>query len=138
MPARRNRSARRLARQSTALALAAPQVVALRVARMAAHGMTPGERDRRELARMGAEKLVAFTASWQAMAFETMRVQQSLWLAFVRSLAQPLPFGPAAVSAAATRAQAAGLAVLSAGVAPVQRRAVANARRLGGTRRRRP
>jgi hypothetical protein len=136
MTTRRNRSAHRLARQSTALALAAPQVIALRVARMAAHGMAPGVRDRQELARMGTEKLVAFTASWQAMAFEVMRVQQSLWLAYARSFAQPLPLGPAALTAAATRAQAAGLAVLSAGMAPVHRRAVANARRLAGTRRR--
>src|SRR5687767_7245116 len=45
------------------LAIAAPQVVAVRTARMLAAGVNPGAADRAEFSRMGTEKVQAFWES---------------------------------------------------------------------------
>lgn len=80
--------------------------MAHRVARMAR--TTHSRRDRAEFSRMFTEKAAAFHASWAAMAIETMRVQQRLAFAYWHAV-----FG-----------------ILNKGFAPVQRRVIANARRL--------
>lgn len=110
---RNRKSANRLARQMTEIAWAAPQVVAQRVTRMVAAGPKPGARDRREFTNMGLEKVAAFQQAWWAMGAAAMRASATAWMN---------PLG-AAVS------------VMNAGVAPVRRKAVANARRLRGARR---
>ncbi|MEJ6022077.1 hypothetical protein [Ramlibacter sp. PS4R-6] len=109
--ARRTHSSARLARQSTELALAAPQVVMHRMARMATAGASPSARDRAEFMQMGSEKVLAFYQSWARMWMSAL----SNYMAFTRSFAS---------------AAAAGTSVLSAGLAPVHSKAVANARRL--------
>jgi hypothetical protein len=129
------RQAARLALRSTELALAAPQVIAQRLSRLAAAGSTPSARDRREFQRMVAEKPLAFGQAWSAMAVEAMAAQQALALAWTRSLWMPWAFGamtPARAGHAWTRAL---LDVARKGLAPVHRTAVANARRLSRARR---
>ena len=65
--------------------------------------------DSRELHRMGTEKVAAFTEAWTAMAIE------ALWSPWFRPDAT--------------------LRILNAGMTPIRRRAVANARRLRRRRR---
>ena len=79
---------------------------------------------------MGIEKLAAFYESWNAMLIEVLRVNMRLalspmylwWSPWAGT--RPLPrFGPKHMRATA-------LGILGSGLAPVHRRAVANARRL--------
>ncbi len=128
MPSRRRRSSSTLAAQSAALAVAVPQVVAHRLTRLALAGPKPSARDRREFHRMGAEKLSAFQESWYAMAAESWRIQMQVAQA-VRAVV-PVARRRARASVAA---KSAARAILGSGLAPVRRRAVANARRLQRT-----
>ena len=50
------------------MSTAAAQVIAMRTTRMAAHGANPDAADRREMHRMGAEKVDAFTRAGAALA----------------------------------------------------------------------
>jgi hypothetical protein len=123
-----------LAKKAAELAFAVPQVVAHRLARMAIAGPTPSARDRKEFDLMVAEKKAAFTDSWSAMAAQAVRANQALALSLFQSFWSPSTRrkpSPAAVSA---RIQRAALGVLSKGVAPVHRKAVANAKRLARTK----
>jgi hypothetical protein len=125
MAARRTRSKTALAAQAAELALAVPQVVAHRVWRMAAAGHNPSARDRKEFALMGNEKTTAFFESWAAMGWAMWRVQQQLWLSM---------FGLAMSPWSRQGAHRAAVDVLGSGLAPVRRRAVANAKRLAKVR----
>lgn len=122
------RKATRLARQTSDLALAAPQVVAHRVARMAAAGAQPSARDQREFSRMVLEKQAAFGEAWTAMALQSFTASQGLALAWMRACTTPWTAGSGA--ALATQWQNAAMGVVGKGLAPVRRTAVANARRL--------
>lgn len=122
--ARRKSSSQRLAQQVTELAFAAPQVVAQRTARMALAGGLPSSRDQAEFMRMGSEKVDAFYQSWSAMWIASWRVP--LEMARAATLAPTSAYALAATSA---------MGVLSAGLAPVHKRAVSNAKRLARRRR---
>jgi hypothetical protein len=132
------RKANRLAMQSLELAFAVPQVIAHRSARMLAAGARPTIDDQQEIFRMGSEKFEAFTEAWTAMSLQAVNANQRLMLAMLRSWWTPwirLPFSPLSVTRRSTRAaqrrlQHAGIGLLSAAVAPVHRRAIANAKRL--------
>ncbi len=130
MPSRRRRNRMPLIVKAAELGLAAPQVVAHRVNRMAMAGAFPTVRDRREFRRMGTEKMAAFTESWNAMAMEGIRANLALTASFWRSVWFPWlgakPLAP-------RRLRNAALGVLDKGISPVHRRAVANARRLART-----
>ena len=123
------RKASRLGRQAAELMLAAPQVVAHRVGRMALAGPKPSARDRLEFQRMGAEKLAAFGVAWQAMGLQMLKSQQQVAASMLRGST-----GKAPLPQAAAACQQALLDILSQGLRPVHRRAVANARRLGRKR----
>ena len=128
MSARRRDNATRATRQAIELALAVPVVVSHRMSRLAASAPTPSARDRREFERMSAEKVAAFYESWNAM-----------WMAassaYLRAWFSCTPWTPFTSSASnRSRQRNAALGVLTAGLAPVHRRAVANARRLGRVR----
>ena len=118
-----------LATQAAELAFAVPQVMAHRLGRMALAGANPSSRDRREFTRMGSEKSAAFVES---MAGTAWRIQLDFWLS-----CWGLGFSPWLGHAGRRKvdslahAQRAATAVLSSGLAPVHKRAVANARRLG-------
>ncbi len=130
MPTRRPRNSKSLLTQAAELSLAVPQVVAHRVARMAVAGHAPSARDRKEFALMLAEKKDAFGESWNAMAQQAVRANQSLAVSFMDSLWAPSLRGKASTTALATQLHHAALGVLGKGMAPVHRKAVANAKRL--------
>jgi hypothetical protein len=131
MPSRRTRKTQSIVTQAVELACAVPQVVAHRVTRMAVAGPTPSARDRKEFQRMGAEKTAAFGESWNAMTLQALRANQALAASFLRAFWSPswLKGWPSA-SEVAAQVQNATLGVLSKGMAPVHRKAVANAKRL--------
>lgn len=131
-----SRRSRALAQHSLDLSLAAPQVIAHRFARMALAGAAPTPRDLAEFQRMGAEKIIAFGAAWQAMGLAAARAQQSYLQALTRSLLTPWWIAPPDLGALARRANAAAVDVLAAGIAPIRHKAVGNVRRLARRRRR--
>jgi hypothetical protein len=115
----------KLAQQAFALSIAAPQVVAHRMGRMAIS--TGSVADRAEFTRMGAEKVEAFVESWTAMWGAAWRAQQAMALHMVQSsLRAARPVWP--TQQALSRHV---LDVMTDGLAPVHRRAAANAKRLG-------
>lgn len=127
---RSRRSTAHLAGQLTELAFATPQVMAMRLARMAAAGQSPTARDRAEMQRMGSEKVAAFWQSWMAMWMDWWLMPMRLAPAFTGVLG-----GGARSHGAWQRAMAgATTGLLAAGLAPVHRTAVANAKRLSRRR----
>jgi hypothetical protein len=134
MPKRSYRSATSLAKRSTELAIATPQVMAHRLTRMALAGPVLSARDRHEFQRMHAEKTTAFTESWQAMGWHAWQNQQRWWKAMMPLLSAPSPHAWWPTTAAAARLQNEALAMLNQGLAPVHRTAVANAKRLQRTK----
>lgn len=134
MPSTSRRSSRSLATQTAELALAAPQVVAHRLTRMALAGHTPSARDRKEFHLMGAEKVAAFQESWMAMAMQAWRVQMQMWTSAMQAFWMPWGRVMPTSGQAMAQWQRAALGILGQGMAPVHRRAVANAKRLGRTR----
>lgn len=129
MPPRRKRQSTTLMIKATELAFAVPQVVAHRVTRMALAGPSPTARDQREFRQMGAEKMAAFTESWNAMATQAFRANYVLATSFWRSWLTGRP-----VQLNSSHMHDAALGVLGKGIGPVHRRAVANAKRLARTR----
>jgi hypothetical protein len=136
------------------MSTAAAQVIAIRTTRMAAHGLNPDAADRREMTLMGAEKVDAFTRAGQAlatgalplvagMAGQAFRTSMDLFnastrLAASRTLPQTLArqreladtlmrSAPSAQHGAASNATA---RLAHRALAPVHRKATANAKRL--------
>jgi hypothetical protein len=130
---RRNRKVATLAIQATELAVAAPFVAAHRLSRLALAGHTPTRRDQREFTLMGAEKVAAFYESWNAMFIQSIRSQQGIAASMWRSFCFPwLNAGSYGMLPKIDLPHNA-LVMMSKGMAPVHRRVVANARRLGRT-----
>ena len=143
------------------LAVAAPEVIAHRTARMAAAGRVPSARDRKEFTRMGQEKVEALAESLSAMAPPMYKLNQELALLTARQWQRSWqwwsawsPLASLATSrspARLTRAQAVLMRdlasaaggkrladslsrVVQKGLAPVHKRATQNAKRLRGAR----
>jgi hypothetical protein len=112
------RKSTRLVRQASELAIAAPQVVAHRLTRLALAGPRPSARDRREFHVMGQEKVRAFWQSWFAMGWAMVEASQKAWIAVLQGARVPMIDTQH---------------ILSRGMAPVHKRARANARRLART-----
>jgi hypothetical protein len=137
--------AARLATKTAELMLAAPQVVAHRVGRMAQAGHVLSAQDRREFSRMGSEKVAAFQESWAAMGQQAWRQQaqlaqvwMGLWTAWLRAASRPWHptgwlVGTQAIGRSASQLQQVALGMADKGLEPVHRRAVANARRLSSS-----
>ena len=88
---------------------------------------------------MGAEKVAAFYESWAAMGQAALKAQQSMWLAMMRNAALA-PWGaakPASLLPTPAALTQHSLRVMSQGLAPVHRRAAANAKRLGRVKKQR-
>jgi hypothetical protein len=134
MPAHRSRKSPSIATRAAELALAVPQVVAHRVARMAIAGPSLSKRDRKEFDLMVAEKKAAFHESWSAMAAQAFRANQALTASFFQSFWSPLPGRKRLPSSVATQFQSAALGIVGKGLAPIHRKAVANAKRLARTK----
>ena len=130
MSARRSRKAERLGRQAAELAVAAPQVIAHRLARLALAGPAPSARDREEFRRMGAEKAAAFAESWHAMATGMLEANRTLMASLVRGF-WSAPGARRSATSAARQVGREAVGIVQRSLAPVHRRAVANAKRLG-------
>jgi hypothetical protein len=135
MALRRRRRSRSLAAQSFELGIAAPQVIAHRIARMALAGASPSKRDRTEFHRMGLEKIAAANEAWTAMAAQSLLENQKFALTFMQSLWFPWMRPTPTVKSVARELHKATDAVLREGMAPIRRRAVANAKRLARIKR---
>ena len=135
MTVRRPRPKSSLSVKTAELALAVPQVVAHRLLRMAQAGPRMSARDRKEFARMFAEKHSAFGESWNAMAQQALHSHRAFAATLALATSKPPSARAGAVHhALAVQLQQAALAVLGKGLAPVHRRAVANAKRLARAR----
>jgi hypothetical protein len=117
MPRRRKRTAS--LGKAVELSILAPQIIALRSLRLHDHG---------ELNRMGTEKVLAFWESMNAMALQATKAQQEYALFAMRQWWSPW-ISPAAMAACAA-------SIFEKGIAPIHKRAAANARRLSRGRRR--
>ena len=126
----RKRRSKSLVIQAAEVAVAAPQVVTHRLARMALAGPNPSPGDRREFARMGTEKIAAFYESWNAMFAQALRVQQHAWESSLRAMWFPWVHNPLEAARQVQQFQSAALGILGKGMAPVRKRAVGNAKRL--------
>lgn len=133
MTSRRIKKSRSLTSRSAELAVAAPLVVAHRVTRMALAGPNLSARDRKEFAMMVAEKQAAFAQAWGDMALQSIRAHQALSASMWRAFLTPFSFGSTAASFPVQVGDAA-IDVLNEGLAPIHRKAVANATRLAKTR----
>jgi hypothetical protein len=131
MPARSGRKRKQLVMKSAEMALAVPQVMTHRIARMAAAGFNPSARDRNEFRRMHAEKTAAFIESWNAMAMQAARTHRALALAWFRACSSPWSGRPWSATGTSSRWHRAALDVAASGFHPVHRRVMANAKRLG-------
>jgi hypothetical protein len=113
------------------LALAAPVVIALRMTRMALAGASPAASDRKEMNRMGAEKIAAFAESWNTTAMRMTRAYMNLGFDVMRLAWSPWYRSGGSVNAAVARFGDAATTSIQGSLAPLRRRAVANSRRLG-------
>jgi hypothetical protein len=138
------------------LAIAAPQVVAIRTARMLAAGANPSVADRAEFSRMGTEKVQAFGESMYAMGTQIARSNLEFarsaawqwwrlwttpwWVTAYRPLSQTMASLPRIAGLlpgpSQSQHQRAMTKLVEASLAPVHKRATANARRLGRTKKR--
>ena len=133
MATRRTPKLNSLSIKSMELALSVPQVFAHRLIRMALAGAQLSERDRKEFLMMLSEKQVAFAQAWSDMAMHAFRANQALAASMLPFFFSPFSYQRTAASAAA-HFQNAAIGVLGKGLAPIHRKAVSNARRLGKTR----
>lgn len=126
MPRSRHRRSTRLASQVIGLGFAVPEVVAHRLNRIALAGSSPSSDDRDEFYRMGAEKVWAFYESWNGMLL-------AMWRANWKLLLSGNAWAPVWMSprrrAYRWHTPHAALDVLASGLAPIHRRAIANAKR---------
>lgn len=105
---------------------AVPQVVGHRLARMSLATYPMTERDRKEFTRMVVEKPAAFAEAWAAIASEMFRAQHQ----FLTSLFFPLfttPYRARSSRRSRTR-------LIDKALAPIHRKATANAKRLAKTK----
>lgn len=131
-------NAQKVLAQLTSLSVAAPQVIAHRLGRMAASGPLPSAEDQQEFVGMVVEKPMAFAQGWQAMLSAGAQAQHDWWTSWSRALMTPGAPTPAQavqlVHDAGHSGLNAGLDMLSQGLDPIERKAAANARRLARKR----
>lgn len=131
----RTSASQRLATQTLELSLAAPQVVAQRLTRMALAGAHPSARDRQEFTLMGAEKMLAFQQSWAAMWMQAWRMQMEMAQTMATAtLKAAMGGGAPRPSAWMAQLPQAATRMMAAGLTPVHGKAVANAKRLARQR----
>jgi hypothetical protein len=104
------------------------------MARIALSGPRLSDRDRKEFALMVAEKNAAFGEAWQAMAAHSARANQALTASFFKSFLSIARGKRPSPARSVAQLHHATLGVLGKGLAPVHRKAVANAKRLGRTK----
>jgi len=80
---------------------------------------------------MGFEKVAAVNEAWTAMATQVFLENQELAMTFMQSLWFPWVRPAPTVESVSRQLGKAAVNILGTGMAPVHRRAVANAKRLG-------
>ena len=117
------------------LGIAAPQVVAHRLARMALAGPVPSARDQKEFAGMVLEKQMAFAQSWWAAWNAMLQGPWSMaWSTWQTALSGGMLGGsPWAMWKLTERSSAPVAKVVNAALTPIERKASSNARRLART-----
>ena len=131
---KRSRKAGSIAKAAQ-LAIAAPQVVAMRTARMLAAGAHPGAADRAEFSQMRTEKVLAFWESMFGTGAQIVRINQE----YARTAALQwyrLWMSPWWLVPAGRKHQREMSKLVDAALTPVHKRATANARRLGRIKKR--
>jgi hypothetical protein len=98
--------------------------------RMMSAGARTSAPDRREFQRMRTEKTAAFTESWVAMYLAAFRINQEIALSMLRLWWNPWLAGAPSSLQYLKRMQNATVDIATKGIAPIRKRAVANARRL--------
>lgn len=126
-------SSKRLSQQALELSIATPQVVAQRLTRMAFSGPNMSARDQKEFKQMSDEKVTAFYQSWTAIWTQMFQSQFALAQVMVSTftaaaVAGKSPCVTSAISAMSNEANK----IMSAGIEPVHRQAMSNAKRLSG------
>lgn len=124
--------AKRISKQAVELSIAAPQVIAQRLTRMALAGPNPTAKVQHEYYLMGAEKVAAFGEAWLAMSMRLLQANQQLAMSLMYAW-NPL-LGGHMLSKSVQVYQSAMWDVLGKGMTPVHKCAVANARRLRQSR----
>jgi hypothetical protein len=119
----------RLTTQAIELSMAAPQVVAQRLTRMAFSGINLSIDDHDELVLMGSEKMQAFQESWMAMWTQAWHSQMSL-VESVAISSLDMMVGRDHPASVLMQMPNQAAEVLSAGLAPLHGKAMDNARRL--------
>ncbi|MDR2335242.1 hypothetical protein H9K76_11405 [Diaphorobacter ruginosibacter] len=113
-------------RQLAELSIAAPNVIAHRVTRMAMASPThPSRRDQKEFIGMVQEKQVAFAKAWWTLSLEISKAQQAFFWSMLR--------GPQALTQQVTQMPQTLERITARSVAPIHRKAVQNSRRLSKT-----
>jgi hypothetical protein len=152
----KRRSRTGLATKVAELAIAAPQVVAIRTARMLAAGASPDASDRAEFSRMVPEKVSALWESMFAMSRQLVTTQQEYarsaatkwmrvwmtpwWLSAYRPLTRTtasLPVLAALAGPTPRERQRTAVKLIEKALGPVHKRATANSRRLTRIKKRR-
>jgi hypothetical protein len=127
-----------LAVKTLEMSTAAAQVIALRTGRMAAHGANPNAADRREMVRMGAEKVDAFSRAGQALATGTLPLMAGMAGQAMRSgmdvFQVELTEALMRSAPGTTQGANAGARLAHRALAPVHAKATANAKRLSRKR----
>ncbi len=121
--------------QSIELAMAAPQVVAHRLIRLSS--VQPSSDAYHECYRMWSEKVVGFGESWNAMFFEVIRYQQKMLTTVAANWLTPWMVPHAVVKSAIVQTPLAGEEMARKGLTPIQRKAVANKKRLSHAKKKR-
>ena len=121
------------------LSVAAPQVIALRSLTLLAPGAAGNAHTSAEVVRMTAEKLQAWHESMTAMGVQIQRAQQEWAVAAMRqwwsACAMPWRFPVPALVPGRAQVERTVARVVRSGLAPVHRRATANAKRLTRSKR---
>jgi len=126
----RRRKHQQLAAQATELAQAVPEVLAHRMTRMSLAGHSPSLRDQREFYLMWGEKVAAFYESWNAILIEVLRANLKFALSPMYFWLSPWTTTMRMRRLGSKLVRTAAVDILVSGLAPLHRRAVANARRL--------
>lgn len=108
--------------KSVELAVATPYVMSSRLTQFSGSGLQPSKADQREFNRMWTEKVSAFSEAWNAMFHEMLRQQQKLLLSPAHYWFNPMTMWQ--------RTSTANEKIIGKGLAPIHRKAVANAHRL--------
>ena len=117
------------------LSIAAPQVVAHRLTRMALAGPVPSAQDQKEFTGMVLEKQLAFAQSWWGAWNAALQGPWSMaWSTWQTALSGGmLGSSPWAMWKLAERSSAPVAQVVNAALTPIERKASSNARRLART-----